>query len=132
MLIVASQPPPQKNETAFVVEDWPMSLEATRERLKNAQRRLEQYRAALRLAGVEIERHNRGMTTLPSFAFQANATASPTALLKLALVQALEITGAPMGAIVLINPSNKRLLVNVHKGLTLELADILTGQQVGS
>lgn len=109
-----------------------MSLEATRERLKNAQRRLEQYRAALRLAGVEIERRNRGIIALTAFAFQASATANPMALLKRALVQALETTGAPMGAIVVINPATKRLLVNVHKGLTLELADILTGQQVGS
>lgn len=120
------------DENAFVIEDWPMNLEATRERLKNAQRRLEQYRAALRLAGVEIERRNRGIIALTAFSFQASATANPSALLKLALVQALETTAAPMGAIVIINPSTKRLLVNVHKGLTLELTDILTGQQVSS
>jgi GAF domain-containing protein len=127
----APRPAEPKNETAFVIEDWPMSLEATRERLKATQRRLEQYRAALRLAGVEIERRNRGIISLTAFAFQASAAANPTTLLKLALVQALEITGAPTGAIVLINPSTKALIVNVHKGLTLELADILTGRQVG-
>jgi GAF domain-containing protein len=127
----ASLPAESKNETAFVIEDWPMSLEATRERLKATQRRLEQYRAALRLAGVEIERRNRGIISLTAFAFQASATSNPTALLKLALTQALEITGAPIGAIVLINPSTKALIVNVHKGLSLELADILTGRQVG-
>lgn len=125
------QPAELKDETPFVVEDWPMSLETTRERLKNAQRRLEQYRAALRLAGVEIERRNRGIIALTAFAYQASATANPTALLKLALVQAMETTAAPMGAVVIINPATKALTVHIHRGLTLELADILSGRQVG-
>ena len=61
--------PPTKKEELFVVEDWPMGLEATREQLNKAQKRLKRYQAALRLAGVEIERRNRNIVALTTFAW---------------------------------------------------------------
>ncbi|MFN8453552.1 MAG: GAF domain-containing protein [Anaerolineae bacterium] len=93
--------------------------------------RLERYRAALRLAGIEIERRNLGVIALTTFAYLAGRMANPAALLKLALSQALEITGASVGAIVIIEPESKALVLGVHQGLTAELRDILTGRQLG-
>ena len=55
---------PTKEAEGVVVENWPVSLEATREQLEKAQIWLERYRAALRLANVEIERRNRGIICL--------------------------------------------------------------------
>lgn len=120
------------DETVFAVGDWPMRLEATRDQLKKAQVLLEQYRAALRLARVEIERRNHNILTLTTFAYQASCAADPVTLLKLALARALEITDAPVGAIVLVDPETKRLALSIHRGLTTELSDILTGQELGA
>ena len=119
------------NQMSLVVENWPMSVEATRELLKRAEQRLEQYRAALRLAGTEIERRNRGIIALTTFAYQASCMGNASAMLKLMLSQALETTGAPIGAIVVIDPASKALTVNVQKGLTAELIDILVGRELG-
>ena len=126
-----NHPPLKKESAAYVVEDWPMGLEATRDQLKKAQQRLERYQAALRLAGVEIKRRNRGITALMTFAYQASSTANPATLLKLALIQALETTGASVGATVLINTETKALNLKVHKGLTPKLTQILAGQELG-
>lgn len=117
-------------DNLLVADNWPMSLEATRNQLRQAQIRLERYRAALRLAGVEIERRNRSVIDLTAFAYQANRAANSITLLKLALVQALKTTGAAVGAVVLIDPETKELILNVHKGLTSPLKQILTGQQL--
>ena len=111
-------------------ENWPLSLEATRELLKKAQTRLERYQAAIRLANIEIERRNRGLVALTTFTYQAGRTTSPTELLKLALVQALETLNTAVGAIILIDKETKELTLGVHKGLTAELTKILTGQQL--
>ncbi len=129
MKILPTIPPAQ--EGPLVIENWPISLEAVREQLKKAQMRLERYRAALRLAGIEIERRNLGVIALTTFAYLAGRMANPAALLKLALSQALEITGASVGAIVVIEPESKALVLGVHQGLTSELKDILTGHQLG-
>ncbi len=115
---------------SVVVEDWPMGLDATRQQLKKAQKRLDRYRAALRLANTEIERRNRGIIALTTFAYQACRVSSVIALVKLALVQALETTMSPVGAIVLINPETKNLTLKIHQGLDSELARIVTGQQL--
>ncbi len=117
-------------ETTAPNNDWTVNLEATREQLKKAEKRLQRYRAALRLANVEIERRNRGIITLMTFAYQANRTANPSTLLKLALVQALEAIDAPTGATVLIDKDTKMLTLGIHKGLTPELMDILTGKDL--
>lgn len=126
------KPHTSADETAFAVDNWPMRLDAIRNQLKKAQTLLEQYRAALRLARVEIERRNQSIVALTSFAYQAGCVASPANLLKLALARALEITKAPVGAIVLIDPETEELTLGVHKGLTTELARIFTGQELGA
>ncbi len=118
-------------ENSFVINNWPVSLPAIHEQLKKTQRRLERYQAALRLADVEIKQRNRGIIALTTFAYQSSHIAKPTTLLKLALVQALETTGASMGAIVLIDPESKALTLGIHKGLTTDFSDILTGRQLG-
>jgi GAF domain-containing protein len=118
-------------EALYVVQDWPMNLDATRKELKKAQKRLERYQAALRLADVEIKRRNRSIIALTTFAYQASHTATPTGLLKLSLVQALETADAPVGAILLVDADSKELTLGVHKGLTAELSRILTGQELG-
>lgn len=112
--------------------DDTLDLDNTRDQLRRATERLEQYQAALRLANVEIKRRNRNVIALMTFAYQANRTADPTTLLKLALVQALETTGTPVGAIVVIDKQNKDLTLGVHRGLTKELSAVLTGQQLGA
>src|SRR5690554_351162 len=94
-------------EAGLADDNWPASLEATRDQLKKAQIRLERYRAALRLAGAEIDQRNRGIIALTTFAYQASRTANLATLLKLALVQALETTGASVGAIILIDGETK-------------------------
>ncbi len=114
----------------LVVNNWPMNLEVTRQEFKKAQKRLERYQAALRLAGVEIERRNRGLIALTAFTYQTSRATSSSTLLKLALVQALETIAAPVGAIVLIDPYSKTLSMGVHKGLAPELHDIVTGRQL--
>ncbi len=126
----AIHPIPIPKGAAFAVDNWPMSLEATRQQLQKAQKRLDRYRAALRLAGVEIERRNRGIIALTTFTAQASRAATPTTLLKLALVQALETINAPTGAIILIDADTKELVLGIHKGLTTELHNTLTGQQL--
>jgi GAF domain-containing protein len=97
--------------------------------LEQAQARLEQYRATLRLAGVEIERRNRGIRALTTFAYKANWLTEPAALLKLALVQALEITESQMGALVLIDQETKQFYLGAHQGLSPDMVRILTGRQ---
>jgi GAF domain-containing protein len=124
-------PSSSEKEAVYVVDDWPMNVEATRKELKKAQKRLERYQAALRLADVEIKRRNRSIVALTTFAYQASHSASPPNLLKLALVQALETSNAPVGAILLVDADTKELTLGVHKGLTPELMHILTGQQLG-
>ena len=120
------------DEAVFAVDNWPMRLDAIRNQLKKAQKLLGQYRAALRLARVEIERRNQSMMTLAAFAYQAGRVAGSTTLLKLALARTLEITGAPVGAVVLIDTDTKELMLGVHKGLTTELTRVLTGQELGA
>lgn len=120
---------PSASEEVVLVDSWPVGLAATHEQLRKAHVRLERYRAALRLAGVEIERRNRGLIALTAFGYQASRTAHPGALLKLALVQTLETTGAPVGAVILIDIETKALTLSVHQGLTPELSRVLTGQQ---
>jgi len=124
-------PSSSEKETLYVVDDWPMNVEATRKELKKAQKRLERYQAALRLADVEIKRRNRSIVALTTFAYQASHASAPTDLLKLALVQALETSHAPVGAILLVDADSKELTLGVHKGLTPELTNILTGHQLG-
>ncbi|MCB0155418.1 MAG: GAF domain-containing protein [Anaerolineae bacterium] len=114
----------------IVVENWPMGLEATREQLAKTRRRLEQYRGAIRLASAEVQQRNRGIVALTNFAYQGGRLATPTALLRLVLAQALAVVDAPVGAIVLINPETKELTLGVHKGLTVDLKNILTGHQL--
>ncbi len=128
--------PPEINtptdEAWLAVNDWPMRLEDIREQLKKAQMLLEQYRAALHLARVEIERRNQSIIALTTFAYQASCAGSPTTVLKLALTRALEIADAQVGAIVLIDPESERLSLGVHKGLTTELSNILTGHKLSA
>jgi GAF domain-containing protein len=116
----------------LVVDNWPMNLEATRKELNKAKKRLEQYRAALRLAGAEIERRNRSIIALTNFAYQTGRITNPVALFKLALTQGMNTLDAPAGAIILIDPNSKELALSVHKGLTTELTQVLTGQQLGT
>jgi len=126
--------PPKSSSAALhepvVVKDWPMNLEATRTELSKARKRLERYQAVLRLANVEIEQRNRFILALTTFAHQAGRAAIQTNVLKLALVQALETIGAPAGAVLLVHPKTKELNIGVHKGLTRELIDILTGKEL--
>jgi GAF domain-containing protein len=120
------------DEAVFAVDNWPMRLDALRSQLKKAQKLLMQYRAALRLARTEIERRNHSVLTLTAFAFQSGSVSSLATLLKLALARALEVTEAPVGAIILIDPDTKELTLGVHKGLTTELTRVLTGHEIGA
>ncbi|MEW5961597.1 MAG: GAF domain-containing protein, partial [Chloroflexota bacterium] len=112
----------------MVIDDWPMSLEATRAELQKARKQLERYQAVLRLANVEIEQRNRYIFALMTFAHRASRAARLNTVLKLALVQALETVGTPVGAVILIEPDTKELSLGVHKGLAPQLIDILTGK----
>jgi GAF domain-containing protein len=113
-----------------MVETWPVDPRDQHQDLQKARQRLEQYRAALRLARVEIERRNRNMIALTTFAYQASRAATLKSLLKLALIQALHTTGTDVGTIILIDPDTKELKIGVQKGLTTEFAHVLTGQQL--
>jgi GAF domain-containing protein len=120
---------PTKDES-LMVDNWPMNLADTRQSLQKAKKHLERYQSALRSASLEIEQRNRSIVALTTLACQANHTTSPTDLLKLALTQAMNTINTSVGAIVLIKPETKELILGVHKGLTPELADILTGKQL--
>lgn len=104
-------------------------LERTQHELEKSQLKLERYRATLRLAGTNIERRNRVIRALTSFPYQASRMTEPAALLKLGLTQALEMTEAQVGAIVIIDPNTKQLAMGAHEGLSPELVRILTGKQ---
>jgi GAF domain-containing protein len=105
-------------------------LQRTQQELQKAQLKLERYRATLRLAGTNIERRNRVIRALTSFPYQAGRMTEPAALLKLGLTQALEMTEAQVGAIVIIDPGTKELAMGAHEGLSPELVRILTGKQL--
>ncbi len=121
------------NQKKWMLEDeWPLTPEAARKALQKGRKRLERYRAALRLVGVDIERRNRNILALTTFTYQAGRIADPTALLKLALVHALETIGAPVGAILLIDAETKELILGVQRGLSPRLNRILTGQELAS
>ncbi len=120
---------PPKN-LPIAISDWPMSLETTRAELQKARNRLERYQAALRLANVEIEQRNRYIIALTTFAYQASRTATIGALLRLTLVQALETTGASVGAVILFDAKTKALTLGIHRGLSAPLTQILTGQEL--
>jgi GAF domain-containing protein len=117
-------------QNPVVIEGWPMNLGATRAELDKAKKRLERYQAVLRLASAEIEQRNRFILALTTFARQAGRAAKQMSVLKLALVQALETIGAPVGAVLLVHPITKDLNIGVHKGLTGELVDVLTGKEL--
>lgn len=104
-------------------------LESIQKQLEQAQLKLERYRATLRVAGTNIERRNRVIRALTSFPYQASRMTEPAALLKLGLQQALAMTEAQVGAIVIINPTTKELTLGAHDGLTPDLVRILTGKQ---
>ncbi|MCI0395696.1 MAG: GAF domain-containing protein [Chloroflexi bacterium] len=106
-----------------------VSYESVRQELRQAQGRLQQYRTILRLAGNEIERRNRGIRALTTFAYRANWLTEPAALLKLALAQALEIIETQIGALVLIDQETKSFYLGCHRGLTPGMVRILTGRQ---
>jgi len=93
-------------------------LEATKRELERTRKKLGQYKATLRLAGTNIERRNRVIRALTSFPY-----------LKLGLSQALEMTEAQVGAVVIIDSATKKLSLGAHEGLTPELVRILTGYQ---
>jgi GAF domain-containing protein len=107
-----------------------MNLEATRKELKTIQKQQEQCRGALHLANLEIERRNQSLVTLTSFVRRVSLATRPSELLKLALETAITMTHAPMGAIVLIDTKTRELTLGIHEGLTPEILDILTGQQL--
>ncbi len=113
-----------------VINDWPVSLEATRAELQNAKKRLARYQAVLRLANIEIEQRNRNIFALMTFGHQASRAAKLNAVLKLALVQALDTIGAAVGAVILIDPETKELTLGVHKGLAPRLVNILIGLEL--
>jgi len=119
-----STPPPG---SPLVIDDWPMSLDTTRAELHKAKKRLERYQSFLRLANIEIEQRNRYIIALTTFVYQASNVGSSATALKLALVQALETTNTTIGAIVLVS-ENKTLALKVHKGLSPQLINIVTGQ----
>jgi GAF domain-containing protein len=123
---------PTSDDEVVVIENWPINFELTREQLRKAQKRLERYRAVLRLASVEIKRRNRDIIALTAFTHQTTRIADAHTLLKLALVQALDTTDAPVGAVVIIDAGNKALTLGIHKGLTVELNDILTGRRLNA
>jgi hypothetical protein len=122
--------PPPGLPDSVIIDDWPMNLEATRTELGKAIKRLERYQAVLRLASVEIEQRNRFIVALTTYASQAGRAAKQNDVIKLALVQAVETIGAPIGAILLVHPKTKELTLGVHKGLTPELIDILIGKEI--
>lgn len=104
-------------------------LQKSEQALQKAQQQLERYRATLRLAGTNIERRNRVIRALTSFPYQASRMTEPAALLRLGLTQALQMTEANIGAIVIIDPNSKELALGAHEGLSSELVRILTGKQ---
>jgi GAF domain-containing protein len=110
-------------------ESLAKEVEATRKELAQNRLRIERYRTILRLAGIEIERRNRGIRALTAFTYQASRQNEPAALMKLALSQALAMTQAPMGAIILIDAQTKNLSLGAHRGLTPDMVRILTGRQ---
>jgi GAF domain-containing protein len=110
-------------------ESLAKEIEITRKELAQNRLRIERYRTILRLAGVEIERRNRGIRALTAFTYQASRQNEPAALMKLALSQALAMTQAPMGAIILIDSQTKNLSLGAHRGLTPDMVRILTGRQ---
>jgi GAF domain-containing protein len=110
-------------------ESLAKEIEATRKELAQNRLRIERYRTILRLAGIEIERRNRGIRALTAFTYQASRQNEPAALMKLALSQALAMTQAPMGAIILIDSQTKTLSLGAHRGLTPDMVRILTGRQ---
>jgi GAF domain-containing protein len=120
----------ETQEGLAVINDWPISLEATRLELQNAKKRLARYQAVLRLANIEIEQRNRTLFALMTFAHQASRAAKLHAVLKLALVQALDTIGAAVGAVILIDPDTNELTLGVHKGLSPRLVNILTGLEL--
>lgn len=91
---------------------------------------LEQAQQALSSAEAEIDRRNRNIIALTTFAYRANRADNLVALLRLALMQALETTAAPVGAVVLVDAATKELHLGFHKGLTVELMEILTGNNL--
>ncbi len=122
--------PPNETENPVIVDNWPMGLAATREQLRKIEGRIKRYQAALRLSSTEIDRRNRGITALTAFSHRASQATTPAALLKLTLTQALDVTHAPVGAIVLIDNETKQLTLGVHKGLNPVLNAVLTGEDL--
>ena len=116
----------------LIVENWPMGLEATREQLKKVNKRLEQHRAALRLASNEVQQRGRSMIALTNFIHQAGRVTNVKTLLQLVLSQSLTVPQASMSAILLIDTETKELTLGMYKGLTPELIDILTGKRLGN
>ncbi|RLC00974.1 MAG: hypothetical protein DRI57_31665, partial [Deltaproteobacteria bacterium] len=109
--------------------NWRRGQESDEKTLQRTIMKLEQYRSAMRLASSEIEYRNRVIRTLTTFNYQASRQTKITAVLQLALSQALKTARSEVGAIILIDPETKNLTMGVHQGLTPEMVRILTGRQ---
>ena len=109
--------------------NWRHGQGADQKALQGTIMKLEQYRSAMRLASSEIEYRNRVIRTLTTFNYQASRQTKTTAVLQLALTQALKTARSEVGAIILIDPETKNLTMGVHQGLTAEMVRILTGRQ---
>ncbi len=109
----------------------PTSPESTRKQLDKALIRVDQYRAILRLASAEIERRNHNIIALTTFAYEASRSPDLGSLLRLSLAHALRTTGAPVGAVVLVDSETNELKLAFHQGLTERLTEILTGHDLG-
>ena len=121
----------QQNKTPnSLFPNWRNGRESENKALREAQKRLEQYRATVRLASAEIEYRNRVIRALTAFTYQASRLTSATDLLDLALGQALKTASAHMGSIILIDPATNNLTMGTYRGLTPDLVRILTGRQL--
>ena len=106
------------------------ALARAQQHVNQLTRKVQHYQSALLLAQQEIEQRSLSMTTLTNFMAQASQTSNLSEFFKLALTQSLQVPNAPVGAIVLIEPKTKELILTIQQGLKPALREILKGHQI--
>ena len=99
--------------------NWRRGQGADQKALQGTIMKLEQYRSAMRLASSEIEYRNRVIRTLTTFNYQASRQTKTTAVLQLALSQALKTARSEVGAIILIDPAGDFEIVGTTSSIEL-------------
>ncbi len=98
--------------------------------LEKSQAELAEQRAILRRAGTEVDRRERGLSTLSAIARSVSQSTEVKQVVEAALNTALQMAGAEVGAVVIVEDEASPLLLSAQRGLSDNFAQVLAGRKL--